>query len=75
MGHLKLLSKAVAALAEMEVGPQEGMANPEGMKVFAVERPGLSEDLVSFPSLCGVQSSSPLVFAPNLPSVRGPLQW
>ena len=75
MGHLKLLSKAVAALAEMEVGPQEGMANPEGMKVFAVERPGLSEDFVSFPSLCGVQSSSPLVFAPNLPFVRGPLQW
>ena len=41
----------------MEVSPQEEMANPEGMKVFAVERPGLSEDFVSFSALCGVQSS------------------
>ena len=72
--HLQLLSKAAAAMAEMEVSPQEGMANPEGMKVFAVERPGLSEDFVYFLALCGVQSS-PLVFAPNLPFVRGPLQW
>ena len=35
-------------MAEMEVIPQEEMANPQGMKVFAVERPGLPEDLVSF---------------------------
>ena len=45
-------------MAEMEVIPQEGMANPQEMKVFAVERPGLPEDFVSFPALCGVQSSS-----------------
>ena len=70
----KLLSKAVAAMVEMEVSPQEKIANPQGMKVFAVERPGLPEDFVSFPALCGVQSS-PLVFAPNLPIVWGPLQW
>ena len=63
-----------AAMAEMEVSPQEEMANPQGMKVFAVERPGISEDFVSFPALYGVQSS-PLVFAPNLPFVWGPLQW
>ena len=61
-------------MAEMEVSPQGEMANPQGMKVFTVERPGLPEDFVSFPALCGVQSS-PLVFAPNLPFVRGPLQW
>ena len=54
--------------------PQEERANPQGMKVFAVERPGLPEDFVSFPTLCGMQSS-PLVFAPNLPFVRGPLPW
>ena len=74
LGHMQLLSKAVAAMAEMEVSPQEQMANPKGMKVFAVERPGIPEDFVSFPALCGVQSS-PLVFTPNLPFVRGPLQW
>ena len=60
LGHLQLLSKAVAAMAEMEVIPQEEMATPQGMKVFAVKRPGLPEDFVSFPALCGVQSS-PLV--------------
>ena len=74
LDFLQLLSKAVAAMAEMEVSPQEEMANPQGIKVFAGERPGLPEDFVSFPTLCGVQSS-PLVFAPNLPIVRGPLQW
>ena len=74
LGHLQLLSKAVGAMADMEVGPKEEMANPQGMEVFAVERPGLPEDFVSFPALCGVQSS-PLVFAPNLPIVWGPLQW
>ena len=74
LGHLQLLSKAVAAMAEMEVSPQEEMANPQGMEVFTAERPGLPEHVMYFPALCGVQSS-PLVFAPNLPFVRGPLQW
>ena len=49
-------------MAEMEVSPQEAMANPQGMKVFAVERHGLPEDFVFFPALCGVQWS-PLVCA------------
>ena len=61
-------------MAEMGVSPQEEMANPQERKVFAVGRPGLPEDFVSFPALCGVQSL-PLVFAPNLPIVWGPLQW
>ena len=74
LGHLQLLSKDVAAMAEMEVSPQEEMANLQGMKVFAVKRPELPEDFVYFPALCGVQSS-PLVFAPSLPFVRGPPQW
>ena len=73
MGHLQLLSNAVVVMVEMEFSPQEDMANPQGMKVFTVERPGLPEDFVSFPALCGVQSS-PLLFAPNLPFVRGLLQ-
>ena len=32
-------------MVEMEVSPQEEMANPQGIKVFAVERPGCSVDL------------------------------
>ena len=62
-------------MAEIEIIPQEEeMVNPQGMKVFVVERPGLPEDFVSFPAPRGVQSSL-LVFAPNLPIVWGPLQW
>ena len=63
LGHLQLLSRAVAVLAKMEVSPQKEMAIPQGMKVFAVERPGFPYDFVYFPALCGVQSS-PLVFVP-----------
>ena len=52
LDYLQLLSKAVAAMVEMEVSPQEEeMANPQGMKVFAVQRPGFPEDFVSFPVL------------------------
>ena len=61
-------------MAAMGVSPQEDMANPQGMEVFAVERLGLPEDFVSFPALCGMQSS-PFVFALNLPIVWGLLQW
>ena len=42
-------------MAEMEVRPQEEMADQQGTKVFTVERPGLLEDFVSFPALCGVR--------------------
>ena len=43
-------------MAEMEVSRQREMASPQGMKVFAFnfERPGLPEDFVSIPALCGV---------------------
>ena len=37
-------------MAELEVSPQEEMANPQGRKVSAVERPGLPEVFVSFPA-------------------------
>ena len=35
-------------MAEMEVSPQEEMANPQEMTVFAVKRHGLPEVFVSF---------------------------
>ena len=54
LGHLQLLSTAVAVMTgmtEMEVSPQEEMANPQDMKVFAVERHGLAENFVYFRAL------------------------
>ena len=47
LGHLQLFSRVVAVMAEIEVSPQQGMANPQEIKVFAVERPGFPEDFVS----------------------------
>ena len=64
--------KGCSCYGRSGVRPQEEMANPQGMKVFAVERHELPEDIVSFPALCGVQSL-PLVFVPNWPIVWGPL--
>ena len=65
----------MTGMAEIEVSPQKEMANPEDLKVFAIERPGLPEGFMSFRALCGVQSS-PLLFAPNRAIiVWGPLQW
>ena len=72
-GPLQLISRAVALMAEMEVSPEEEMANSVGMKVFAVERHGLPGDFLSFPALCEVQSS-PLVFVLNRPIVWDPRQ-
>ena len=43
LSHLKLLSRAVAliiGMVEMEVSPQEEMADPQVMKVFALEGHG-----------------------------------
>ena len=37
----------MTGMAKMEVGPQEEMASPQDMKVFAVERHGLPGDFVS----------------------------
>ena len=71
LGHLQLLLKTVAimtVMTEMEVSPQEEMADPQSVKMFLVKRHGLPEDFVSFLALCEVQSS-PLVFAPNRPTV------
>ena len=46
--------KAVPVMAEVVVSPQEEMANPQGMKVFALVRRSLPEDFVCFAALCGV---------------------
>ena len=41
-------------MAEIEVTPQEEVANLQGIKLFAVERNGFPKDFVYFPALCGV---------------------
>ena len=61
-------------MVEMEVSPQEYVANPQSMKVFAVEKHGLPEDFMYFRALCGVQSL-PLIFPSNRSIVWGLLQW
>ena len=76
LGHFQLLSRAVSAFtaeSEVEVRPRGEMANPYGMKVFAVERHRLPEDIMYFYALCGVQSP-PLVFAPSRAFGCGQLQ-
>ena len=40
LGHLKLLSRAVAVTAEMEISPQNEMANPQCMKVLPLRDMG-----------------------------------
>ena len=74
LGHLQLLSRAVAIIAEMQVSSPENMANMQEMKAFAVEGHELPEDSGYFPALCGLQLTL-LVFVPSRPIVWGPLQW
>ena len=67
-GLFTALIKGCSSYGRYGVSPQKKMANPQGMKVFAVERHGLPADFVSSLALCGVESS-PLVFVPNRPIV------
>ena len=56
----------LTVMAEVDVSPQDGVANPQGMKMFAVDRYELPEDFVYFRILCGTSMHlSPLVFAPK----------
>ena len=90
-GPFAALIKGCSSYGRNGGQPQEDMANPQGIKVFAVERHGLPEDFVSLPALCGVRSS-PLVLVyestdclgsatvvgtgrVSVLQVYGPLQW
>ena len=77
LGHLQLLSKAkhsFIVMAKKEVCPRDEIADPPGMAVLPIDIHGFAEGLVSFRTLCGVQSSL-VRFAPNRAIARGPLQW
>ena len=75
--YLQLVSKAKHSLTPMakeEVCPRDEIADPPGMAVLPIDIYGFDEGLVSFRTLCGVQSSL-VRFAPNQAIDWGPLQW
>ena len=70
------MSKAkhsLTAMAKEEVCPLDEIANPPGMAVLPIDIYGFDEGLVSFRTLCGVQSSL-VRFAPNRAIAWGPPQ-
>ena len=75
LGHKQLLSKEkhfLTAMAENEVCPRdEIIADPPGTAVLPIDRRGSAECVVSFRTLCDVQSSL-VKFAPNRAIVLGP---
>ena len=76
LGHLQLVSKAkhsLTAMAEKEVFPRDEIADLPGTAVLPIGRHGFAEGLVSFRTLCGVQSSL-VKFAPNRAIAWGPPQ-
>ena len=77
LGHLQLLSKAkhsFIVMAKKEVCPRDEIADPPGTAVLPIDIHGFAQGLVSFRTLCGVQSSL-VRFAPNRAIARGPPQW
>ena len=78
LGHyLQFLSKAkhsLTVMAKKEVRPRDEIADPPGTAVLLIDTHGLAEGLVSFRTLCGVQSSL-VKLAPNRAIARGPPQW
>ena len=70
------MSKAkhsLTAMAQEEVCPREEVADPSGMTVLPIDIDGFDKGLVSFRTLCGVQSSL-MRFAPNRAIAWGPQQ-
>ena len=70
------MSKAkhsLTAMAKEEICPRDEIADPPGMAVLPVDIYGFDESLVSFRTLCGVQSSL-VRFAPNRAIAWGPPQ-
>ena len=76
LGHLQPFSKAkhsLTAMAKNEVCPRDEIADPPGMAVLPIDIYGFDEGLVSFRTLCGVQSSL-VRFASNRAIAWGPPQ-
>ena len=70
------MSKAkhsLRAMAKEEVCPRDEIADPRGIAMLPIDIYGFHEGLVSFRTLCGVQSSL-VRFAPNRAIAWGPPQ-
>ena len=77
LGHLQLLSRAkhsFIVMVKKEVCLRDEIADPPGTAVLPIDIQGFAEGLVSFRTLCGVQSSL-VRFAPNRAIAWGPPQW
>ena len=61
-------------MAKKEVCPRNEITDPPGTAVLPIDIHGFAEGLVSFRTLCGVQSSL-VRFATNRAIARGPPQW
>ena len=64
---------SLIAIAKKEVCPRDEIADPPGVAVLPIDIYGFDESLVSFRTLCGVQSSL-VRFAPNRAIAWGPPQ-
>ena len=78
LGNLQPLSKAkhsTTAMAKKEVCPRDDIADPPGMAVLPIDiyPYGFDAGLMSFRTLCGVQSSL-VRFAPDRAMAWGPQQ-
>ena len=74
LSHLQPLSKAkhcLTAMAKKEVCPRDEIADLPGTAVLLFDIHGFAEGLVSFRTLCGVQSSL-VRSAPNRAIAWGP---
>ena len=64
----------MTAMAKKEVYSRDEIADPPGLAWLPIDRHGFAEGLVSFRTLCSVQSSL-VRFAPNRALAWGPPQW
>ena len=64
---------SLTPMAKEEVCPRDEIADPLDMAVLSIDIYGFDEGLVSFRTLCGVQSSL-VRLAPNRAIDLGPLQ-
>ena len=62
----------MTGMGEKEVSPQEDITNPQDIEMLAAKKYGLSEKIVPFRALYGVQQP-PVVIAPDRAIFWGPL--